>query len=315
MPISTTARTWTGTNISNRNTIEDFTEEIDEARRVREHNFFHLLTRMLCLCLALMNLLLGAALPSSSFVTMAVSTPHCVVKSDRWSPDDDGFLEDYYYEALAFFRHSINQELDEETMRPEKATEAPRNSGTDPSTVKMKQWYQKQDRLSDKSQWQWSSNRVSDKKAPTGTERASYQVREPIEDYDERLVMRRRDMPSPVPERVANPKIREDRAAQDFRQNSEKMHRATSEDAYTKAWFDDCRSIFPQSVRKAGPDVDFYNVSTYQCSILFNNTGSFNRKSEFRKAENIDIQMKSSSLPTILSCHFSQNSWETTTHM
>ena len=127
---------------------------------------------------------------------------------------------------------------------------------------------------------------MSDQKAPTGTERASYQIREPI-------ATRRGDMPSPVPERVANPKIREDRTAQDFRHNSEKMHRATSRDAYTKAWFDYCRSSFPQSVRKSGPDVDLYNVSTYQCSILFNNMGSFNRKSEFRKSENVDKPISS----------------------
>ena len=29
------------------------------------------------------------------------------------------------------------------------------------------------------------------------------------------------------------------------------------------------------------------NVSTYQCSILFDKMGSFNRKSEFRKIENL----------------------------
>ena len=94
--------------------------------------------------------------------------------------------------------------------------------------------------------------------------------------------MRQSDMPPPVPERVANPSIR-DRAV-----HSEGMHRATHEDAYTRAWFDYCRSVFPQSVRKAGPNVDLLNVSTYQCSIVFNNMGSFNRKSEFRKAENMD---------------------------
>ena len=71
------------------------------------------------------------------------------------------------------------------------------------------------------------------------------------------------------------------------------MHRATSEDAYTKAWFHYCRSIFPQSVRKASPDVDFYNGSTYQCSIIFNNMVSFNKKSEFRKAENTDKPISS----------------------
>ena len=41
-------------------------------------------------------------------------------------------------------------------------------------------------------------------------------------------------------------------------------------------------------MRKAGPDVDFYNVSTCQCSILFNNMGFHITKTEFRKAENVD---------------------------
>ena len=39
MPISMTALTWMVKNISNRNTIEDFTEEIDEAGFVRQCNF------------------------------------------------------------------------------------------------------------------------------------------------------------------------------------------------------------------------------------------------------------------------------------
>ena len=94
MPISMTALTWVVSNISNRNTIEDFTEEIDDAGLVRQYNFFHLLMRMLCLCLALMNLLLSVALPSSSSVTMAESIPHWVVKSDRLSQDEDRLRED-----------------------------------------------------------------------------------------------------------------------------------------------------------------------------------------------------------------------------
>ena len=169
-------------------------------------NFFHLLVRTLCLCLALMNLLLSVAPPSSGFVTMAVSIPHWVVQSDRLSPDEDRLREDYYCEALTFSRHTIN--LDEETMKPEKATEAPRNVGIDPSTMQMKQWYEGHDR-------------VGDREAPTGTDRASYHAREPIEDNDERLAMRQGAMLLPVPERVANPRIREDRAVQNFRQDSE----------------------------------------------------------------------------------------------
>ena len=92
----------------------------------------------------------------------------------------------------------------------------------------------------------------------------------------------------PVLERIVDPRIREDRAVQDFQRNSDKMHRATHEDAYSRARFDYCRSVFPQSVRKAESDVDLYDVSTYQCSVLFNNMGSFDRKSEFRKTENMD---------------------------
>ena len=195
-----------------------FTEEIDDAECVRQHNFFHLPTRMLCLCLALTNVLLSVAPLSSSFVTMTVSIPHSVVNSDSLSQDADCLREGYDYEALAFSRHIVDLEFEKETMKPEKAIEAPRNAG-----IEMKRPTQ---------------GHVSDQKAPTGTERATHQARERIEDDDERLALRKGDMPPPVPERVANPKSREDRTVEDFRQNSEKMHRATSEYAHTKAWFD-----------------------------------------------------------------------------
>ena len=59
-----------------------------------------------------------------------------------------------------------------------------------------------------------SSSRVSD--ALAGADRTSYQVREPIENDEETLAMKKRDMPPPVPERVANPRVREDQASQDF---------------------------------------------------------------------------------------------------
>ena len=151
---------------------------------------------------------------------------------------------------FAWTQHTKEQiELSTRKRKAQKKKKAPRNAGLDPSTMKMKQWYQGQHRLSDKSLWQWPINRVSEKKAPTGTDRASCEARETIEDDEERLAMRQGDMPPLVPERVTNPRIREDRAGQDFQWNSEKMHRATYEDAYTRAWFHYCRSIFPQSVR------------------------------------------------------------------
>ena len=123
-------------------------------------NFFHLVTRMLYLCLALMNLLINVAHPSSSLVTMAVPVPHWAVKSDSLSQDEDSLREDYFYVARAFSRNTINLKFDEETMKPDKDT-GPRNAGIDPSTLKVKQWFQGHDR-------------VSDQKAPTGTESASY---------------------------------------------------------------------------------------------------------------------------------------------
>ena len=56
----------------------------------------------------------------------------------------------------------------------------------------------------------------------------------PVED-DERFAMRQGDMPPPVPERVANPRIREDRAVQTSDRTWKRCTRATSGDACTKA--------------------------------------------------------------------------------
>ena len=156
-------------------------------------------------------------------------------------------------------------------MKPETSAMTPRNSGINPSTMKIKRWYPEQDRASDTT-------------SLTGFDRPPCQAQEPIEGDEERLAMRQSDMPPPVPERVVDLRIREDRAGQSFQRNSDKMPRATYEYAYSRAWFDYCRSVFPQSVRKARSDVDLYNVSSYQCSIIFNNMGFFN--SEFRNVEN-----------------------------
>ena len=80
--------------------------------------------------------------------------------------------------------------------------------------------------------------------------------------------MRQDDLPPLVLERIVDPRIREDRAVQDFERNSDKMHRATHEDDYARAWFDCCRSVFPQSAKKAGSDVDLCNVSTYHVNHI-----------------------------------------------
>ena len=48
MPILMTTLTWMVRTIPNRNTIEEFTKEIDEAGFVGQQNFFYLPARMLC---------------------------------------------------------------------------------------------------------------------------------------------------------------------------------------------------------------------------------------------------------------------------
>ena len=138
--------------------------------------------------------------------------------------------------------------FDEENMKSERLTKASENAWIDPSTMKVRKWYQEPTREDDDPHSP-PSNRVSDL---TGAERMSYQVRQPIENDEDRLAMKRGDMPPPLPQRVANPRIREDQALEEFHSKSDKMHRATSDDDFTQAWFDYGRSVFPQSVRKTG---------------------------------------------------------------
>ena len=102
--------------------------------------------------------------------------------------------ENYYYEALGFSRHNIDLVFVEEHMKAESLTKAPENAGMDPTIMKMKTWYQEPTRESDDSQLP-SSSRASD--ALSATDRTSDQVREPSEDDEEGLAMKRGDMPPP----------------------------------------------------------------------------------------------------------------------
>ena len=70
-------------------------------------------------------------------------------------------------------------------MKPEQVTMEPENTRINPSSIKMKKWYQRQDRESAKN-------------SLTGTDRPSYQEREQIEDDEERLAIRQGDMPPPA---------------------------------------------------------------------------------------------------------------------
>ena len=150
-----------------------------------------------------------------------------------------------------------------------------------------------------------SSSRVGD--VFTGTNRMSHQGREPIGDEEERLAMKRSEMPPPLPNRVPNPRSRDDRALHTCFSYSDNMHRATSDDAYTQAWFGYSRSVFPQSVGKQVQMLSFFTCQ--RTSVAFSSTkmDSFNRKSEFRKPENLQMPITEVKISMLLNCHFSEN--------
>ena len=142
-----------------------------------------------------------------------------VGRVNRWTRNSEQRCENSYHKALAFSGHSIDLVFDEEDMKPEKRTEASKNAGIDPISMRVSPWYQEPFRENDDSHFP-SATRVSD--AFTGMDRTSYQVPQHMENDDEWLAMKRGDKPPPVPERVADPIIREDHAVQEFRSNSDK---------------------------------------------------------------------------------------------
>ena len=133
---------------------------------------------------------------SPSFVTMSSSAPSGVRRVNRWTQNAEQRREKFYYEALAFSLHNINLVFDEENMKPERLTKTLENARVDPSTMRIRKWYQEPPREDDDPHSP-SSNRVSDL---VGAERMSHQVREPIENAEDRLAMKRGDMPPPLPQ-------------------------------------------------------------------------------------------------------------------
>ena len=101
--------------------------------------------------------------------------------------------------------------------------------------MRVSTWYQEPTREDDDPHLP-SSSRVRD--VFTGTNRTSYQVREPIENDEERFAMNRGDMPSPLPKRMARSENSRRSSVTRILFEKDKKHRATSDDAFTQAWFD-----------------------------------------------------------------------------
>ena len=245
---------------------------------------------------------------------MSSSKPICVGRVNRWTRNSAQRIANHYYESLAFSQHNIDLVFDEETMEPERLTEAPENASIDPSTMRVSKWYQEPTREDDDSHFS-SSSRVSD--VFTGTSRTSYQEREPIENDAERLAMKRGGMPPPSPQRVANPRIRDVQALHEFYSNSDKMRRATSDDGFTQAWFDysrfdlSSRNLWEKKVQTLN------SLTCHRTSVAFSLTTWVLLT---RGVNSGDQRTWTSLLPKVKSsmspiCHFSENYGETTTRL
>ena len=108
---------------------------------------------------------------------------------NRWTKDADQRCEDYFYEALAFSRHNVDLVFDEENMKPENSQRRPQTQALIQVPWKWIKIYLEPTREEDDPHFP-SSSRVSD--ALTGADKASYQVREPIENDEERLAIEER---------------------------------------------------------------------------------------------------------------------------
>ena len=109
---------------------------------------------------------------------MSTSRPTGVCRINRWtknSAEHAERIENYYYESLALSGHSVDQEFNEEVMKPERFTEAPDHAGFNPDTMRVSKWYQKATLKGDVSHFK-SFNRTRD----AFVETSWTSIREPI---------------------------------------------------------------------------------------------------------------------------------------
>ena len=143
----------------------------------------------------------------------------------------------------------------------------------------------------------------------------SQQVREPTENEKETLAMKRGDMPPPVPKQVANPRIQEDQASQEFHSNSDKMHRATLKTNSHKHGVImadlSSRNLWEKQVHTLNFTTCQRPSAAFSSSIWVPSTGRV--KSENHRTWTCLLPKVKSSMSPI--CHFSKNSGETTTRM
>ena len=79
---------------------------------------------------------------------MWTSRPAGLCRINRWTKNSDeqaGRFENYFYESLDFFRHSVDLDFNEEVMKPERFTEALDHAGVNPDAIRVSKWYRTDD--------------------------------------------------------------------------------------------------------------------------------------------------------------------------
>ena len=213
---------------------------------------------------------------------------------------------DLNYYSLALSQLNIDLMCDEEIMNPERLAEAPENASIAPGAMKV--------RSGNKKQLAKMTSHTSHPQVAWATfllERTGHLTKDESLSNTMKIGSRWREvkMPPPLPKRVLIARIRDDRALHKFYSNFHKMHRATSGDAYTQAWFD---NLWENSLRTLRELFERINSPMQhplqQCEFL-------QPEKEFSgpKKPNKAITKGESSISP--QCHFSGNSGETTTRM
>ena len=136
--------------------------------------------------------------------TIRNATKITSVLADTWiqfsGPATSTFGKDIVF-VLGSYDHFLTM-----CYRPSSPSFVTMSSSNSIDARRMSKWYSEFTHEGDDSHLS-SWNLVSE--IVTGTNRSSYQIREPIENDEEGLAMRRDDMPPPVPKGVDNPRTRE----------------------------------------------------------------------------------------------------------
>ena len=212
---------------------------------------------------------------------VTISTEWCSQSEQRKAAERH--RENNYYEALAFSWHN-NLVFDEENTKPEKLTDAPGNAGIDPSTMRVKKFtrnqFEKMMTLAFLSlPAEWATFFLERSWRHTKDESLSKMMKKSLR---WREVKCSHHCLSELP-------MRELEKTEQYMNFIRTRTRCTAL-LLMRSLHKHVLFIVDLSFRNLWEttNVELLYVPTYKWSILFNNIGSYNRKSEFRKPDNLN---------------------------